>query len=64
MTQPTSPSPNFKNTLIWIAIIIVAAWLLGNILHFAADLLNLVLIVAAVLLILWLIQNYVLRHKK
>lgn len=54
----------FKNVLIYIAIIIVAAWLLGHLLHFAADLLNLVLIVGAVLLILWLIQNYVLARKK
>lgn len=53
-----------KNTLVYIAIIIVAAWLLGHLLHFAADLLNLVLIVAAVLMILWLIQNYVLTRKK
>ena len=54
----------FKNVLIYIAVIIVAAWLLGHILHFAADLLNLVLIVAAVLLIVWIIQNYVLGRKK
>ena len=54
----------FKNVLIYIAIIIVAAWLLGHLLHFAADLLNLVLTVAAVLLILWIIQNYVLGRKK
>ena len=64
MTQPTPQAPNFKNTLVYIAVIIVAAWLLGHILHFAADLLNLVLIVAAVLLILWIVQNYVLGRKK
>ena len=64
MTKVTPPAPTFKGTLIWIALIIVAAWLLGHILHFAADLLNLVLIVAAVLVIIWIIQNYMLGRKK
>lgn len=53
-----------KNTLIYIALIIVAVWLLGHLLHFAAELLNLVLIVAAVLVILWLVQTYLLSRRK
>lgn len=53
-----------KNALIYIAIIIVAVWLLGYLLKFAAWLLNLVLIVGAILLIIWIIQVYVLGKQK
>ena len=63
MTQPTQ-TPTLKNILLYIAIIIIAVWLLGYLLKFAAWLLNLVLVVGAILLIIWLIQTYILSRRK
>ncbi len=62
MTQQTSPT--LKNTLLYIAIIIIAVWLLGYLLKFAAWLLNLALVVGAILLIIWLVQTYVFGKRQ
>lgn len=61
MTQQTSPT--LKKTLLYIAIIIIAVWLLGYFLKFAAWLLNLAFTVGAILLIIWLIQRYILSKR-
>ena len=62
MTQHTSPT--LKNTLLYIAIIVIAVWLLGFLLKFAAWLLNLAFTVGAILLIIWLVQTYLLSKRQ
>ena len=47
-----------------IAIIIIAAWLLGLVFRFAAWLINGLLYVAAIVLIIGLIANYLERRKQ
>ena len=49
--------------MLYIAIIIIAVWLLGYFLKFAAWLLNLAFTVGAILLIIWLIQRYILSKR-
>jgi FtsH-binding integral membrane protein len=47
-----------------IAIIIIAAWLLGLVFRFAAWLINGLLYVAAIVLIIGLVANYLERRKQ